>query len=144
MAEKNVKKDFFLHTSDTHLYNTFHITVALHSQQRQQESHWKDVRCVSVQVCVLTSCTPHEGRPNSPPDAAHKCSFFSLFLEDAPLRCFVASDIPRFFAHLKKKKEREKMATSRDVDRHFRGPGRQKSWRKGKTSGDATRKCSRD
>ena len=34
------------------------------------------------------------------------------------------------------------MATSRGVDRHFRGPGRQKSRRKGKTSGDATRKCS--
>ena len=49
----------------------------------------------------------------------------------------------KFFAHPKKKKEREKMATSRDVDRHFRGPGRQKSWRKGKTSGDTTRKCSR-
>ena len=31
------------------------------------------------------------------------------------------------------------MATSRGVDRHFRGPGRQKSLRKGKTSGDATR-----
>ena len=40
------------------------------------------------------------------------------------------------------KKEREKMATSRGVDRHFRRPGQQKSWRKGKTSGDATRKCS--
>ena len=30
-------------------------------------------------------------------------------------------------------------STSRSVDRNFRGPGRQKSWRKGKTSGDATR-----
>ena len=35
------------------------------------------------------------------------------------------------------------MATSRDVDRHFRGPGQLKSWRKGKTSGDTTRKCSK-
>ena len=35
------------------------------------------------------------------------------------------------------------MATSRGVDRHFRGPGRQKSWRKGKTSDDATKKCSK-
>ena len=72
-----------------------------------------------------------------------KCSFFSLFLEDAPLQSFMASHIPRFFAHLKKKKESEKMTTSRGVDRHFHGPGRQKLWRKGKTSGDATRKCSK-
>ena len=72
-----------------------------------------------------------------------RCSFFSLFLEDASLRSFVASHIPRFFVRLKKKKEREKMATSRAVDRHFRGPGWQKSWRKRKTSGDTTRKCSK-
>ena len=38
--------------------------------------------------------------------------------------------------------EREKMATLRSVDRHFRRPVHQKSWRKGKTSGDAMRKCS--
>ena len=30
------------------------------------------------------------------------------------------------------------MATLRGVDRHFRGPGQQKSWRKGKTPGDET------
>ena len=42
-----------------------------------------------------------------------------------------------------KKAEREKTATSRGVDRHFCGSERQKSWRKGKTSGDATRKCSK-
>ena len=48
----------------------------------------------------------------APPDAAHRCSFFSLILEDATLPSFVASHIPRFFAHPKKKKEREKMATS--------------------------------
>ena len=59
------------------------------------------------------------------------------FLQDAPLRSFAASHIPRFFAHPKKRKEREKMATSRDVDPHFRG-------RKCKTSGDATRKCSKN
>ena len=63
------------------------------------------------------------------------------WVEDAPLRSFVASLIPRFFTSLKKKKEREKMATLCDVDRHSRGPGRQKSWRK--TSGDTTRKCSK-
>ena len=67
-----------------------------------------------------------------------RCSFFSLFL-----RSFVASHIPRFLACPKKKKEREKMATSSGVDRHFRGPGHRKEWRKGKTSGDATRKCSK-
>ena len=35
------------------------------------------------------------------------------------------------------------MAISRGVDRHFRRPGQQKSCRKGKTSGDANRKCSK-
>ena len=68
-------------------------------------------------------------------------AFFSLFLEDAPLLSFMASHIPRFYACPKKKKEREKMASSPDVYCHFRGPEQQKSWRKGKTSGDATRKC---
>ena len=53
--------------------------------------------------------------------------FFSLFFEDAPLLSLVASNIPRFFARPKKKKEREKMVTSHGVDLHFRGPGRQKS-----------------
>ena len=65
-------------------------------------------------------------------EGSSRCSFFSLFSEDASL---LSSHIPRFFACRKKKKEREKMATSRGVDRRFR---RQKSWRKGKTSGDAT------
>ena len=70
--------------------------------------------------------TPCKGRPKSkaPPNAAHKCSFFSLLLEDAPLRSFAASHTPNFFAHPKKKKEREKIATSRGVDRHFRRPGK--------------------
>ena len=76
-------------------------------------------------------------------EGSSKCSFFSLFLEDAPLLSSVASQIPRFFLRPKKNKEREKMATSRAVVRHFRGPGRQKSWRKRKTSGDTTRKCSK-
>ena len=67
----------------------------------------------------------------------------SCFWKDAPLRSFGASHIPRSFAQPKKKKEREKMATSRAVDHHFRGSGRQKSLRKGKTSGDTTRKCSK-
>ena len=42
-----------------------------------------------------------------------KCSFFSLFLEDALLLSFVASHIPRFFACPKEKKERKKLATLR-------------------------------
>ena len=45
--------------------------------------------------------------PEAPPNAAHKFSSSSLFLEDAPLLSFVASHIPRFFARSKKKKERE-------------------------------------
>ena len=69
-------------------------------------------------------------------------AFFSLFLEDAPLLSFVASHIPRFFAAHKRIKK-EKMATSCGVDRHFRRPGQQKLWSKGKTPGDATRKCSK-
>ena len=87
---------------------------------------------------------PCEGCPDSkaPPNAAHKCSFFSLFLEDAQLTYFVTSHSP-FFARPKKKKDRGNMATLHAEDRHFRGPGQQKSWRKGKTSGDATRKCSK-
>ena len=95
-------------------------------------------------LCLSSALHPSEEHLKSVPVwSSSRCSFFSLFLEDAPLRSFVASHIPRFFARPKKKKEREKMATSRGVDRHFRGPGRQKSWRKGKTSGDATRKCSK-
>ena len=67
----------------------------------------------------------HEGCPNhkTPPNV----SVLSLFLKDAPLRSFMASRIPRLFVRPKKKKEREKMATSRDVDRHFHGSGQQKS-----------------
>ena len=111
-------------------------------------------RCWTILLCLNSASASFRGafegqlRHNatwslSQSEGSSRGSFFSLFLEDAPLRSFVASHIPRFFAHLKKKKEREKMATSRGVDRHFRGPGRQKSWRKGKTSGDATRKCSK-
>ena len=44
--------------------------------------------------------------------------------------------VPRFFVC-------PKTTTLRGVDRHFRGPGWQKSWRKSKTCGDATRKCSK-
>ena len=37
----------------------------------------------------------------------------------------------------------EKGERKRGVYRHFCGPGRQKLWREGKTSGEATRKCSK-
>ena len=49
-------------------------------------------------------------------EGSSRGSFFSLLLEDAPLRSFVASHIPRLFV-CPKKNEREKMATSRVVDR---------------------------
>ena len=56
--------------------------------------------------------------------AAHKCSFFSLFLQDAPVLSFLASHIQRFFfACPVNKKEREKMATSCGVERLFHGLG---------------------
>ena len=57
---------------------------------------------------------PRESCPKSktPPNAV----YFSLSLEDAPLLSFVASNIQRFFACPKKKKEREQMVTSHDVD----------------------------
>ena len=63
--------------------------------------------CVSVQVCILQR------------------SIWRPITSQRKLRSFVASQIPRFFARLQKKKEREKMATSCGVDCHFRG--RQKS-----------------
>ena len=116
-----------------------------------------DLWSQSFAVCQLRVCilqrphletnyvtTPLEGSPHSkaPPNAAHKCSFLSLVLEHAQLLFFVVSHIPRFFAFPKKKKEREKMATLRGVT-ILGGPGRQKSWCKDKTSGDANRKCSK-
>ena len=89
------------------------------------------MRGVRLELC-LTSCL-HPSEENLNKQLCHNAtrsqsksegssrssSFFYLFLEDAPLRSFVASHIPRFFAHPKKKKEREKMATSRGVDHHF-------------------------
>ena len=53
---------------------------------------------------LLEGCSNLKALPN--------VAFISLFLKDAPLLSFVASHIPRFFAHPKKKKEREKTATS--------------------------------
>ena len=96
--------------------------------KKRQRQLPRNKRCVSIQGLhpseAKYATKLHEGCPNSktPTNAA----FFSLFLEDAPLLSFVASHIPRFFVRPKKKKEREKMGTSRGVDRHFRGPGRQK------------------
>ena len=56
---------------------------------------------------------------------------------------FVVSHIPRLFARPKNKKKREKMAKLRGVGHHFCRSWQQKLWRKGKTSGDATKKCSK-
>ena len=50
---------------------------------------------------------------------------------------------PKILCVAKKEKRKKTMATSRGVGHHIRGPGWQKSWHKGKTSGDATRKCSK-
>ena len=50
----------------------------------------------------------HNAAPRqSQSEGSSRCSFISLFLEDAPLPSFVASHIPRFFVHPKKKKERK-------------------------------------
>ena len=108
------------------------LLLCLNSGSASSEEHLK-----AKYVTML-----HKGCPNlkAPPDAAHKCSFFSLFLQDAPILFFMHSHILRFFACPKMKIEWEKMVTLRGVDCQFRGPGHQKSWRKGKTSGDATRK----
>ena len=72
----------------------------------------------------------------APPNAANK-------MRGCTVTILVASHITRFFALPKKKKEREEITTSRGVDRHFCGPGRQKSWCQCKTSGDVTRKWSK-
>ena len=57
-------------------------------------------------------------------EGSSRCSFFFPLFGG----CIAATQhIPRFFARPKKKKEREKMATLRGVDRHFRGPGQRKS-----------------
>ena len=50
---------------------------------------------------------------------------------------------PKILCAPQKEDRREKMVTLRGVDCHFHTPRRQISWRYGKTSGDATRKCSK-
>ena len=101
--------------------------------------HWSVIVCINLRwwhtLLSLCFCVSIQGKDPSE-DAfqgqlRHKCSFFSLFLKG--LHYYYPSWPCGFFVRPKKKKEREKMATSRGVDRHFRGPGRQKSWSKGKT-----------
>ena len=102
-ANSNHNTDSELVLSKATYSNSLHTSIQLLSKFRVcilWRSIWRPI--TSHEVCP---------KPKAPPNAAHKCSFFSLFLEDAPLRSFVASHIPRFFAHPKKKKEREKMAT---------------------------------
>ena len=75
---------------------------------------WRQTVAVSqFRVCILQRSIWRTIMSQS--EGSFKCSFFSLFLEETPLLNF---------------------ATSRGVDRHLRRPGRQKSWRKGKTSGN--------
>ena len=63
-------------------------------------------------------------------EGSSKCSFFSLFLDDAPLLSFVASHIPRIFVCTKNKKERKKERKKENSD--IAGvDGRHKSWHKG-------------
>ena len=75
-------------------------------------------RC-RVRVCILQRSnrrpiTSQRHVKPVPVWSSSRCSFSSLFLEDAPLRSFTASQDSLT-------KEREKKATSRGVVRHFRG-----------------------
>ena len=56
----------------------------------------------SIWRSIMSQC-----RVKAPPDAAHRCSFFSLILEDAPILSFVASYIPKFLT-CPKKEERKR------------------------------------
>ena len=69
-------------------------------------------------VCILQRSI---WRPITSQRHANAVPIFPSFLENAPLLSFLASHIPRFIACPKKKKEREKMATSRGVDYRLGG-----------------------
>ena len=126
----------------------FRLLIRLCSAQRSfshSEVKWCHLVCLYSGSASFRGASEGQLTTKSVPvwRLQSRCSFCSLFLEDARLRSFVASYIQRSFVRPKKTIEREKMATSRGVDCHFRGPRWQKSWRKGKKSGDATRKCSK-
>ena len=100
-----------------------------HHNMKMQESRtcWR-TGCVPIQGLHPLEdnyvTTPREGRPSS------LLQMLLLF----PLFGGCTFTILRSLPYLKTKKEREKMATSSGADGHVRRPGRQKSWRKGKTS----------
>ena len=64
---------------------------------------------------------PHKGCLRLP-----RCSFFSLFLEDALI--LRGLTYPKILCVSMIEEKGTKMATSRGVNRHSRGPGQQKSW----------------
>ena len=74
--------------------------------------------CVSIQA--LHPSEAFEGQLCHNATRSLSQSEDSLFLEDAALRSFMASHVPRFFAGLKKTKEKEKMATLHCIDRDVR------------------------
>ena len=111
------------------------------------ETTARDTCCVSVQGLHPSEehlkanyvTTRHKVCLKAPPSAPSFPSFWRMH-SYYPSWPHIS---PRLFVCPEKNKEREKMVTSCGTDRHFRWPGRQKSWRKSKTSGDATRKCSK-
>ena len=131
VARINVGDVCFLQTTDTLQPSMFLCAAAL---------CFCNTCCVSIQglhpleehLKANYVTTASEGCPNpkAPPNAHSFPSFWRMhdYYPSWP------------FLHAQK---REKIATLRGVDRHFCGPGWQKSWRKGKTSGDTTRKCSK-
>ena len=82
--------------------------------------------CVSIQG-LHPSEAAFEGQLRHYTAQPTNAAFFYLFLEDAVLQSFLASHIPRFFACRKRRKKREKKATSPGTDCTFRWPGWQKS-----------------
>ena len=79
--------------------------------------------------------TPCDGGPDpkAPPDApSFHCFWWTHRYDPSWPHIFQDSLSAR------KRRKNKKIVTSRGIDRHFRGPGRQKSWCKCKTSGDTT------
>ena len=141
---RNIKVVFEIHVIKT-LGSRCWISTSRTAPVRNKAGPWGSVQLLHHSEEHLKAnyvTTQREDCPssNAPPDAPPSPSFWRMHRYD-PSRPHISQD---YLCTRKKNKEREKMATSRGVDRHFRGPGRQKLWRKGKTSGDTTRKCSKD
>ena len=117
----------------------------------RQDERFATIAASQFRVCILQwphlkasyITTLHEGCLNSkaPPNAPHKCGLLFPLFGGCTASILHVLTYPKILCV--SKKEREKMATLRCVYCHFRGPGRQKSWHKGKTTGDTTRKCSK-